>query len=348
MAPAATDAPTCPSELSPASFILPDLVSACPYPLRISPHFPNIARASAQWLLEGARLVEPHATKIASMKAGELAAACYPNADAFHLSVCSDFMNWIAIMDELLDESDPRVVDTAAIRDSCMGAFRDPINFSTENLAGKMSKSFFSRFIQTGSAGCTERFIHAIDLYFTAGAKQAEDRVHARILDLSSITIARRDTGSCKTCFTFIEYAARIDLPDEVMSHPIILGMEEAANDFITQSNDIFSYNIEQAQHESHNLIAVLMHEKGLDLQSAVDYVGELCKASIQRFEEGRAMLPSWGEEVDQQVAIYVEGLQDWIVGTLHWSFDTERYFGKEGPLVKQTRIVKLLPKRPM
>jgi hypothetical protein len=95
-------------------------------------------------------------------------------------------------------------------------------------------------------------------------------------------------------------------------------------------------------------MIVVLMREQGLDLQGAVDYVGALCKGTIQRFEDNRAMLPSWGDELDKQVAIYVEGLQNWIVGSLHWSFDSERYFGKEGLQVKQNRVVKLLPKRPL
>ena len=95
-------------------------------------------------------------------------------------------------------------------------------------------------------------------------------------------------------------------------------------------------------------MIVVLMREQGLDLQGAVDYVGTLCKGTIQRFEDNRAMLPSWGRELDKQVAIYVEGLQNWIVGSLHWSFDSERYFGKEGLQVKQNRVIKLLPKRPL
>ena len=95
-------------------------------------------------------------------------------------------------------------------------------------------------------------------------------------------------------------------------------------------------------------MIVVLMREQGLDLQGAVDYVGTLCKGTIQRFEDNRAMLPSWGRELDKQVAIYVEGLQNWIVGSLHWSFDSERYFGKEGLQVKQNCVIKLLPKRPL
>jgi hypothetical protein len=95
-------------------------------------------------------------------------------------------------------------------------------------------------------------------------------------------------------------------------------------------------------------MIPVLMDRRGYTLQEAVDYVGELCRQCIERFEEQRHQLPSWGPELDADVEKYVLGLQHWIVGSLHWSFDSERYFGKTGLEVKRTRIVNLLPKRPL
>ena len=97
---------------------------------------------------------------------------------------------------------------------------------------------------------------------------------------------------------------------------------------------------------DTHNMIVVVMQQEGLDLQSAVDFVGELCQQSIDRFVAERAMLPSWGPEIDRQVDIYVQGLADWIVGSLHWSFESERYFGKAGLEIKKMRTVTLLPRR--
>jgi hypothetical protein len=110
---------------------------------------------------------------------------------------------------------------------------------------------------------------------------------------------------------------------------------------------DIFSYNVEQSKGDTHNMIPVVMNERGLDLQSAVDFVGEMCKSTIDRFISERDNLPSWGPEIDRQVKIYVQGLADWIVGSLHWSFESTRYFGTNGRKIKQTRIVELLPLRP-
>ncbi|KAG2128239.1 isoprenoid synthase domain-containing protein [Suillus clintonianus] len=207
---------------------------------------------------------------------------------------------------------------------------------------------FFSRFKETGGPGCTERLIRTTDLFFIASAQEVDDRVKGRVLNLEYYISSRRDTSGCKPFFALIEYAAKIDLPDEVMSHPVIMAMEEATNDYISWVNDILSYNVEQSSHSPHNMVAVLMCEQRMNLQDAVDYSYQLCKGTIQRFEDNRVILPSWGEEVDRQVAIYVQGLEDWMIGSLHWSFNSTRYLGKDGHTVKRYRIISLLPKMPL
>lgn len=91
-------------------------------------------------------------------------------------------------------------------------------------------------------------------------------------------------------------------------------------------------------------MVAIMMHHHGMTLQEAVDFVGDLCEKTFDRFTEDRARLPSWGPEVDAQVQVYVQGLADWIVGILHWSFDSERYFGKKGLEIKKSRVIDLAP----
>ena len=91
-------------------------------------------------------------------------------------------------------------------------------------------------------------------------------------------------------------------------------------------------------------MIVIMTRHHGMTLQEAVGFVGDLCKKSIDRFNEDRPRLPSWSPETDAQVQVYVQGLADWIVGSLHWSFESERYFGKKGGQVKKDRIVELAP----
>jgi len=91
--------------------------------------------------------------------------------------------------------------------------------------------------VAEGSPGFQKRFIYAMDLFFKAVAIQARDRVTGVVPDLEDYTVMRRDTSSCKICWTLIEYANGLDLPDEVMEHQIVQGLDEATNDLVTWSN---------------------------------------------------------------------------------------------------------------
>ncbi len=57
------------------------------------------------------------------------------------------------------------------------------------------------------------------------------------------------------------------------------------------------------------------MQDTGLALQEAVNSVGDMCKASFDRFEHDRQHVPSWGNEIDHDIAKYIDGLQNLLVG---------------------------------
>ena len=76
-----------------------------------------------------------------------------------------------------------------------------------------------------------------MDLFFKAVTIQARDRAAGIIPDLEDYIVVRRDTSGCKPCWALIEYASGLDLPDEVMEHPIIQSLDEATNDLVTWSN---------------------------------------------------------------------------------------------------------------
>ena len=79
--------------------------------------------------------------------------------------------------------------------------------------------------------------MESMDLFFRAVAQQAKDRAQEDIPSFEEYISLRWDTSGCKPCFALIEYAAGIDLPDEVMCHPVIRALEEAANSHISWSN---------------------------------------------------------------------------------------------------------------
>ncbi|KAH9926842.1 isoprenoid synthase domain-containing protein [Amylocystis lapponica] len=324
--------------------LIPDLVSHCTLPIKCSRHWKQASAESKKWLFKGDNLSQKKRDAFHGLKAGYLTSMCYPDSGFPQLRVCCDFMNYLFHLDNLSDDMNDRGTLGTAV--NVLDALYHPGTCRPVSRVGIMTRDYWRRLIVTGSPGAQQRFIETFDMFFQAVTQQAMDRADGVIPDLESYISMRRDTSGCKPCWALIEYANNLDLPWEVMDDPVIRGLGEAANDLVTWSNDIFSYNVEQSKGDTHNMIIVVQKQEGLDLQSAVDFVGDLCKQSIDRFLQLREELPSWGPELDRQVNVYVGGLANWISGSLKWSFESERYFGKSGLNVKKTRVVHLLPRR--
>ncbi|KAG2008219.1 terpene synthase [Coprinopsis cinerea AmutBmut pab1-1] len=324
--------------------VLPDLVSHCNFKLRVSRHRKRITGETKRWLFKGDNLVGPARNKYHGLKAGLLTAMTYPDAAYPQLRLCNDFLTYLFHIDNLSDDMDNR--GTWSTANEVLNSLYHPYTYHGQARVGRMTRDYWRRMILTASPGSQQRFIETFDFFFQSVTQQAIDRLTGEIPDLESYIALRRDTSGCKPCWALIEYANNLDLPDEVMDHPVVRSLGEAANDLVTWSNDIFSFNVEQSKGDTHNMIPVVMHQEGLDLQSAVDFVGEMCKSAIDRFIEDQNYLPSWGPKIDRDLAVYINGLADWIVGSLHWSFETERYFGKNGRQVKSSRVIDLLPRR--
>lgn len=74
-------------------------------------------------------------------------------------------------------------------------------------------------------------------MFFEAVNKQARARDMGVIPDLESYIDVRRDTSGCKPVFDLIEYALDIDLPEFVVTHPVIKALNQGTNDLVTWSN---------------------------------------------------------------------------------------------------------------
>ena len=73
--------------------------------------------------------------------------------------------------------------------------------------------------------------------YFHAVHQQASYRVDGIIPDLETYIEMRRETSGCKPSFDLIEYSLDMELPDYVIEHPVIMALNQAANDLVTWTN---------------------------------------------------------------------------------------------------------------
>lgn len=80
----------------PSSFILPDLVSHCHFPLSYHVNGDEIAKESLEWLEAGCPdLNDEQRQAFRGLQAGVLAAYCYTTGPAKRLRVVADFLGYL-------------------------------------------------------------------------------------------------------------------------------------------------------------------------------------------------------------------------------------------------------------
>ncbi|KAI0077885.1 terpenoid synthase [Panus rudis PR-1116 ss-1] len=329
---------------TPTTFKLPDLLALCPMKGRTNPNYALASAASSKWVLSFGVFKDNKANFFQQGGSELLCSHAYPYADYEELRTCCDLVNLLFTVDEISDEQDGAgAYKTGRV---FYKALSDP-DFDDGSTLCTMTKQFRQRLFPRMGPATYRRFLQHCKDYVDGFTKEAELREHNVVLDSASYEALRRENSAVRFCFGLFGYVLGLDLPDYIFNDPVMMSMHLAAVDTVCWSNDLYSYNMEQAMgHTGNNILTVLMKEKGLDLQGAADYVGEYFKVLIDRFLDGKAKLPSWGPEMDATVSQYIMAMESWIIGNLEWSFATQRYFGTQRQAIRETLTVELYPKK--
>ncbi|KAG6879127.1 hypothetical protein C0992_005014 [Termitomyces sp. T32_za158] len=194
------------------------------------------------------------------------------------------------------------------------------------------------------SAAARGRLMKSLDNFTKAVATQAHDRALDYIRDIDEYLLIRRETIGAKQAFIVLEF--ELNLPDEVFEDPIIQDFIDACVDLIILSNDLYSYNVEQARgDEDHNLVTVLMHHQHVTLNEAMTWIGNYASKRVQGVLNNLSHVPYFGEEYQADLERYLNGLCNWVRANDSWHFESGRYFGMDGLEIQKTRKVVLHPR---
>ncbi|KAF8520670.1 terpenoid synthase [Gautieria morchelliformis] len=324
-----------PSVSRPASdsnlIVIPDVLRSWPWPRCINPHYAICKEETTAWW-----------ETFNGFSARTLKA--FPACGANGCRIGGDFMAFTLVIDEYTDTSDGK---TARMQvDIVMDALRSPNSprSADEWVGGEVGRQFWLNLTKTATPSAQRRFLDSFLAYIHAVAQQAEDRSAGHIRDVESYFEVRRETSGAKPSFAIVEI--HMNIPEEVMNHPVIVRLFELAGDMVLIGNDLCSYNVEQARgDEGHNLVRVLMEQYNIDRQMAMDCMGKLHDDLVEQFLATWKKIPTYGGPVDREIRTYTDGLANWVRGNDSWSFECTRYFGELGPQIQLTRQDTLLPK---
>ncbi|KAJ7717154.1 isoprenoid synthase domain-containing protein [Mycena metata] len=309
----------------------------------LNPNFSKIRVESREWINQYNGVVcGPKMRALMDNCNFELSTSyCFPYAGEAGLRATMDLANILWLYDEFTDTvSGAEATDAAIIVDR---ALRNS-DFADESWICRMMKSFKQNHIDKAGPNVARRFIDNFCRYVKIVGTEAVFREQNQVLDIPSYVMFRRETSAVRTCFDLVEYCVGLDLPQHVHEDPVFVSGYNAAMDLIFWTNDLLSYNMEQSKgHGGANVVTVIMKSKGVDLQTAIDFLSGYCEALTSQLQESRRILASRDDPIYSTDAVRViDAFGDWVRGNDQWSFATERYFGKENYIVKKTRIVKL------
>ncbi|KAG2124659.1 terpenoid synthase [Suillus clintonianus] len=325
-------------------FFIPDLLARWPFPRRLNHYYPKVRAESSAWL-ESFKAFSPKAQDAFNRcDCSLLSCLAHPIAKEEHVRSACDFTNLLFFIDEYTDISEEG--EARKQKDAVMDALRHPHEPrpKAEWVGGEIARQFWERTIRNASGQSQKRFIAAFDEFLEGVVQQAIDRSGHHIRDIQSYFDVRRKSVGARSGFALLELG--LDIPDEVISHPVVQDMEMASIDMIFLNNDIASYNVEQARgDEGHNIVTIVMHELDTDVNGAILWVAD-CHAKLEtKFLEAMAAIPKWEELIDSQVREYCDGLGNCVRANNDWSFESERYFGTDGLEVQRKGWLLLMPR---
>jgi hypothetical protein len=325
-------------------FYLPDPLAQWPWPRKLSEHYTEVKPESDEWLRSFQALDAKSQRSFDLCNFSLLGSLVYPLLDKDGVRVACDLMALFFIYDEFTDKVDG---DGARLyAKMVMDAIRNPHKDRPqgEPKLGEITRQFWLRAIKVSSPASQTRFIASFSEYVFAVIDEASDRAKGHVRGTEDYLKLTRLTAGGYPAFVAVE--AGLNIPNEVMAHPALESLRSLAAESLVLTNDMYSFNIEQASgHGGHNIVTVVMNEKGVDLDGALAWLGEYHGEVLSKFQAQSRTLPSWGPAIDSDVETFVERLGYWIRGIDCWSLETERYFGTKGPEIQKHRLVTLLPK---
>ncbi|KAJ7122815.1 isoprenoid synthase domain-containing protein [Mycena epipterygia] len=319
-------------------FHVPDLLAlVSEYVKPLNSSFAELDVGFQKWVDDAAFLSPAHKTAWKHAELPLLIARAFPEADAAHLRVCLESMMMFLIVEQLTDT--PATSTTSK-------KWAAEFVAALQNGAGPQPKKegpaavlyhLGNKVITAMDAPYRPAYIASNVLLAEGIVQEALDREQhdeTNPISLQTYLTTRRKSIGALPFHDLDRWIYKLDLPDHVLKNPHIEAMIEAAVDMVALGNDIYSYRKEYLEDGAkHNYVTVAMHDPSTslqagDIQAAIDYTVAQFSATLARYKENYALLPSFADDTGLRAKVerYSELMMDSVAGNIEWSIACKRY----------------------
>ncbi|MFC8529729.1 hypothetical protein [Nocardia sp. NPDC057227] len=298
-------------------------------PPRRNPHRDAAAAHVDAWV-HGHGLVERDAVRarFAETDFGAFAAATYPAADATGLALVADWLAWLFLLDDQLDDGslgrspDQLATLLTAIMAILAGRATDP---GAPGIVRALADLWRRTAPATGEVW-RQRFTGHATQCALAVVWEVDNRVRGVVPAEAEYLERRRHTGAIYPCMDLIEVVEGIELPEAVYRGAAFTRALDAACDVVCWTNDLVSLDKEAALGEYHNLVILLEHWRGVERRVAVELGRARAAERLRDFHGAETEVLAAHPEHRAELGAYLAGMRSWMRGHLDWSASSGRY----------------------
>ncbi|WP_307841510.1 terpene synthase family protein [Streptomyces endocoffeicus] len=330
--------------------LLPDFFM--PFTLRLNQHLPIARDHLAGWAhrmgILGPQPGIPgsHVWDERRMLAADLplcAAGIHPDGSPDELDLASGWLVWGTYADDYYPAVFGRAHDLAGARvcNARLGAFMPLDAGPTPAPANALERSLADLWSRT--AGPMEdsargELRKAIENMTASWLWELANHTKNRIPDPVDYIEMRRHTFGSDLTMSLCRLARERRVPPEIYRSGPVRSLENAAMDYATLLNDVFSYQKEiEFEGEVHNGVLVVQNFFDCDYPTGIVVVNDLMTSRMRQFQHVAAhefpvLYDDFGLEPEARKAMdgYVEELRDWMSGILNWHREVPRYREEE------------------
>lgn len=316
----------------------------CLYQNYVSPHVQDARAHLNSWVRDFGLIRRPAArARFERADFGWFAGTVYPRASAPLLALMAEWISWLFLVDDQLDDGALGTQDARAQKMRAQirallsgGEYREPPGSPVVASAADLWRRTRDR---AGAKWC-DRFARHLDDYVgMAVTWEIYNRVHGIIPDPQTYIRNRRHTGAIYVCMDLIEIVEGVEIYPAVYSSPEFSSALDAACNVVVWTNDVYSFAKEHSLGEVHNLVSVIASHRGLPLDSARREVCAATAAENARYSSLEQQLLRAYPQHAQALRPVVAGMRTWISGNNAWSRRTHRYTAANVAVLPETYI---------
>ncbi|MFN6541133.1 MAG: terpene synthase family protein [Nostoc sp. EkiNYC01] len=305
----------------------------CPFAMQINRHVDVLQELGIEWVLRFNLLANESTYKrFCKSNFFLLAASAYPDSDLEELKIANDWLSWVFLWDDQCDLSDlGKKPEVLKIHNQRYLEILNGVEVTSEDPPLVLALSNLrERILARRSLTWFRNFITSFGEWLEACTDEATIRAQGIVPDVDAYIMTRKSSIGVDAFLTLTEFCHNLTIPDFLRKDETILKLQFLTGHIIACCNDIFSASREISSGDVHNLVFVLHYQHQISLNQAIQRVVEMHNSAVQRMMDLEASIPTFGKEVDAEVAKYILGMHAWIRSNNDWYSQTSRYHSVE------------------